>query len=451
MAHDIWALNTSPVPDLTALSDVLAEHRRVFVLGLGLDGEAWLQALGRAGLEAQLVPAQANVLACFEALNALADERSCSLLVVSDPSVLPGAGPSIADMVALGPQLGWRRVAFGGAPLVLVRGPGPAKRMRWLDSADASAMRSLFKTVFGHAMSPELWAWKYGQGHGMGLGLWQDGELVAHYGGVSRAVRVCGQPMLACQVCDVMVAGKARAALVRRGPLALLTEVFLELRVGHERAHPIAFGFPSDRHHGVGRAVGLYEAVDAMVCLSWLGPIPDSRTDWRWRARLVDPRLLRQGSADWRALERLWQAMAAAFNASLVGERSAAWLHWRYGLRPEVGYVLLMVSSRLTRRTMGAVVLRQHEGHVEILDLIGPPRSFATLIRAARQNALAAGFTHCQAWITASHAHLLAQGSEPSQTQPLGITVPAAAHARALAPAQFKHAWFLMSGDTDFR
>lgn len=444
-------MNISVVPDLAAVTDVLAEHRPVFVLGLGSDGEAWLQALHRAGLEAQRVPAQADVLAQFEALSALAGHQPCSLLVLDDAPAPPPRCLSIAALAALGPPLGWRRVAYDGAPLLLVRAPGPARRIRWLEPSDAKAMRELFGGVFGHAMSPELWAWKYAHGRGMGLGLWHDGELVAHYGGISRMVRVFGQPMLACQVCDVMVESKARAALVRRGPLAQLTDTFLDARIGHERSHPIAFGFPSLRHHGVGQAVGLYEAVDEMVCLSWLDPIPDSRADWRWRARLVDPQLLRQGSADWRALERLWQSMAAALTRSLVGERSAAWLHRRYGLRPEVRYELLMVASRLTRRAMGAVVLRKHEDYVEILDLIGPPHSFAILIRAARQHALAAGLSHCQAWITASHARLLAQGSGPSQNQPLGITVPAAAHARALAPAQFKRAWFLMSGDTDFR
>lgn len=431
--------------------DVLAEHRRVFVLGQGVGGETWLQALRGAGLDAQAAPAQADALTYFEALSALAQERACALLVVHDASAHAGQRPSMAELAALGPAWGWRRVNTEGAPLLLLRGPGPHPRLRWLNEGDASAMRSLFHRIFGHEMSAELWDWKYGSGRGMGLGWWLDGELLAHYGGTSRTVHVFGQPMLACQVCDVMVDSKARAALVRRGPLAKLTEVFLHTRVGHERSHPIAFGFPSVRHHGVGRAVGLYEAVDEMVCVSWLGPTPGGRSDWRWRARRLDPSSLRQGSADWQGLQRLWQRMASAFTASLVGERSAAWVHRRYGLRPEVRYELLMVSSRLTRRTLGAVVLRAHADHVEILDLIAAPRSFGTLIRAARQHAFVAGFTQCQAWVTASHAHLLAQGSEPTQTLPLGITVPAAAHARALPAARFKQAWFLMAGDTDFR
>lgn len=323
-----------------------------------------------------------------------------------------------------------------------------AQQLRWVGAADAPAVRELFARIFDHEMSAALWEWKYGAGRGAGLGLWEGGELVAHYGGTAREVVAMGEPMRACQVCDVMVAAKARAALARRGPLARVTAAFLEAQIGDGLPHRIGFGFPSDRHFGVAKHLGLYAAVDEVVLLRWNGPPAAASPRW-WGGEAIDPAALREGSREARIVGGLWPAMASAFRDSALGIRSAAWLRHRYGERPGIRYRMHHLFHRLTRRSAGIAVTRDHDGWVEIADLIAEPCRFALLIDAVRRAAAASGAGRVEAWITASHAHLLQHDN--AERLPLGIIVPANSHTPGPAPTRFERRWFLMSGDTDFR
>ena len=49
-------------------------------------------------------------------------------------------------------------------------------------------VRTAAASIFGHEMSPEHWQWKYGDGRGEAIGVWEDGALIAHYGGVARRI-----------------------------------------------------------------------------------------------------------------------------------------------------------------------------------------------------------------------------------------------------------------------
>jgi Acetyltransferase (GNAT) domain len=191
-----------------ATLDVIAAQRRVLVLGAA--SQTWLDALRRAGAVVDTLTPQQDVLALFESMHGGPDVQSCALVVAAD-GVAHGQS-WLEEIVALGVLLGWQRLACNEVALLLVRDAGVDKRARWLTPHDAASMRQLFQSVFGHAMSAAHWDWKYAQGAGMGLGLWHDGKLVAHYGGTSRTVRAWGSPMLACQICDVMVAAQARPA-----------------------------------------------------------------------------------------------------------------------------------------------------------------------------------------------------------------------------------------------
>lgn len=285
----------------------------------------------------------------------------------------------------------------------------------------APAMRRLFAEIFGHEMTPEHWQWKYGQGRGHAVALVEDGELVGHYGGLTRALRVCGQPMLGCQVCDVMVASRARRSLARRGPLYRIAADFLETQIGWGLPHAVGFGFPSQRHHGAADRMKLYTGVDRMVQLSWPAQA----------AALPPLHLQRLGDGDvrrWRAaVDGLWQQMAADLGDVVLGVRDADWLRWRFLQRPGVDYQVLLVRSRWWRRPVGVLVLRRRDDALEWLDVVAPQRHFGLLLSLARSQAAQAGLPTLRCWVSASQQQRLTS-VDVADVHDLGIEVPACAH-----------------------
>src|SRR5690606_30842030 len=99
--------------------------------------------------------------------------------------------------------------------------------------------------------------WKYADGRGSAVGLWSGGRLIAHYGGLERRVVADGQTVTTVQVCDVMVAPDARAALARRGALHQVTASFMESAVGDGRRFLFGYGFPTTRAFAVAEKLGL--------------------------------------------------------------------------------------------------------------------------------------------------------------------------------------------------
>lgn len=318
--------------------------------------------------------------------------------------------------------------------------------LRWIGADDAAAMRALFAEVFGHALSPELQAWKYSRG--VGLGLWRDGRLLGHYGGWTRELSAFGRPLRGCEVCDVMVAAEARGSLARRGAMRELTASFLEQQIGWNLPHDVGFGFPTRRHFVLAEHLKLYEAVDRLVELRWDAQ-PQRLVPWE--ATVIDAAALRPGHGDWRACEQLWEAMQRGFESSVLGVRDPAWLRYRYGSKPGHLYELSLLRSRWRRAPRGVVVWRQHADHLELLDLVAPPHEFGALIDRVRDAAARAGVGEVRAWVTASHAALLTDARAPRQLQALDVIIPANSHSPGVPPEQLREHWFLMGGDTDFR
>jgi hypothetical protein len=80
---------------------------------------------------------------------------------------------------------------------------------------------------------------------------------------------------------------------------------------------------------------------------------------------------------------------------------------------------------------------------------VGPVRAFPALVTVARQWALARGAKRVRAWVTASHARLLA-GTQPSEVA-MDLVVPANVWTPGPTPDELQGRWWLMAGDTDFR
>lgn len=375
------------------------------------------------------------------ALMATADRRWRSLRRSS-----PHAGSARAALMtrAAGLRDGRRR----GEAFWFERAAPPPFALVAVDAARADAMRELFAAVFRHPMSEAHWRWKYERGGGHAVALEQAGALVAHYGGLTRELRVFGEPALGCQICDVMVTPEANRSLTRRGPMQQVAATFLEREIGWGLPHAHGFGFPSDLHHRLAEKLRLYVATDRMQQVAWPA-LRDAAPRWRLEPVRLDGAGLAAGPR--RAVDALWLQMAAALRDVALGVRDSRWLQWRYLERPEVNYDIHLVRGRWLRRPLGVIVTRRHEDSLELMDLVGPPVRWPTLVAAARDLAAAAGRPRLRCWVTVSQRHRLAAADPAAQqVEALPIVVPANCATPGLDPKMLEHRWFLMSGDADF-
>lgn len=355
------------------------------------------------------------------------------------------------DAALLRSQALYRQGVYGYALLRYTR-PGPAAaRPVALDAARADAMRELFARVFGHAMSADEWRWKYGDGRGHAVGLQRDGELVAHFGGMSRRVHALGQDLLACQVCDVMVAPQARASLNGSGPLLAVTATFLEQQIGWGTPHALGFGFPTTRAFRVAEKLGLYREVDQMVRLeSTLCGTPEAH---RTAAARVDD-WGSEGALDpgQRAIvDELWSAMRVSAGARVLGVRDAAWIEHRYRHHPSRRYRLLLLRSRWWRRPVGLAVLRTYDdGLWRVVDLVAPVPRLSEMLGRAAAWAGTQEASRVECWITRSQLPLLEGAlTGVASVHSLEISVPESAWTEGLRITADRR-WLLMAGDADF-
>lgn len=363
----------------------------------------------------------------------------------------------LSSFLATAARCGWR---LGESPqhasadagsvtrcrVVLSRESAPTSRLHAVGPADVAPMRRLFEDIFGHPMSEAHRHWKYGEGRGRGVAITCEGRMLAHYGGTTRHVLWQGRPAPACQVCDVMVAPEANRALVRKGPMHTVSATFLEEHVGWNGAYSLAYGFPSDRHHVLAERLQLYTGIDSIHRASW--PAAPQSIDGQVE-ELTEPDLA-PGGRRVRAVASLWEAMANALADQIVGIRDAAWLRYRYLQRPGLTYQLLYLRRGWTRRPVGVVVLRKHERHAEVLDLVADPADFSAMIGIARDRAARAGLERVDCWITHSQLHRLGGiAAAECTTAPVGITVPANVHTQGPVD-EVRGRWFLMAGDADF-
>lgn len=342
---------------------------------------------------------------------------------------------------------------YGYRLLRLRRRERPPVRLSALTQGDAAAMRALFKRVFGKPMTADEWHWKYRGGRGHAVGLWRGDDLVAHYGATTRTVRWDGREVAAAQVGDVMVRPDANAGLGRQGALKQVSATLLEQQIGWGAPHRVGFGFPNERAMRVAERLGLYAAVDEVIELQWstMGSAPSLPSNRLWRIDEIDPASLVEGQPAWRMLQRAWAAMTMTLPRALLPERNATWWRHRYGSRPDVAYRIFVRRHVAGLRTPGALAMREHEDHVELIDLVGPAADLVVLVRVARQLAAQAGRQRLTAWITRSHVQWLDDPQDPAQRIDIGVKVPTSVHTPGPSPDELRGRWFLMSGDTDFR
>jgi hypothetical protein len=141
--------------------------------------------------------------------------------------------------------------------------------------------------------------------------------------------------------------------------------------------------------------------------------------------------------------------MAQDLQEDVVGVRDWAFLEHRYFSHPHNQYDILAVTSRLTGRPLGVMVLRRLEASCELVDVITPLAHLPLLIDQARRLTGMWGLPYLYCWITKNHLQpfLAAGGSEVA----LNVTIPTSCWTDDARAQVFKDRWWLMSGDTDFR
>ena len=377
-----------------------------------------------------------------------ADEGLLTALAQRTASLQPGDTVDLSDLCERDP-LGAEAFALAARRFGIEAGPDGswqlAKAPRWLPdwitTADEAAYLELFEQAFGHRMAPAFWHWKYRDTGRPGMGVWRDGKLVGFYGAMPRRTLFLGEPVSTVQIGDVMVHPAERGVMTRSGPFQIAASTFIDRSVGYGRQHLFGFGFPTSKALQIAQKLGLYEEVDRMTEIWW--PARSTWGDRVLRSKAATP-------ADAAAIDRLWNEMAADFKDSILGVRDARYIDERFMKHPSVTYRCLLFRHAVTGKAQGLVVLRPLEtGDFELMDIVAPRRNFTRLVSAARHWAARHGAARVKAWVTASHAGLLAT-ADAEQT-PLDLVVPANVWSQGPSADTLRGRWWLMAGDTDFR
>ncbi len=333
---------------------------------------------------------------------------------------------------------------YGQVLLHFRKAPVSRWRVSYVREADIPAVLDLFQTVFGHAMTPALWRWKYAAGRGQATIAWRGADLVAHYAGVTRAILLFGVPQHAVQVCDVMVRRADRGVLTRHGPFFLTAARFLERYTGYGAKHIIGFGFPNGRVMRLAETLGLYGEVDRITEINWEPLV--TKFAARVHVRPLDPA---RPKRERRIIDRLWARMSGDLGRAIVGIRDWEYLQYRYLHHPEKRYDVLLISTRLTRRPQGVVVLHRDGDSCELMDLVAPLANIPVLITCARSLTARWNGVRLYCWVTHHYAQpFIETGGVPVDPD---IHIPWCIAVSGPTVAELKDRWWLMSGDTDFR
>ncbi len=315
--------------------------------------------------------------------------------------------------------------------------------VRPLAAAEAPAMRQLFQRVFMKEMSQPLWNWKYARPQSAALGVWRDGELVAHYGGMGTVIWCKGKPATAIQIVDVMVNPSVRGAVRNQSPFFVATRAFLEQYIGHEQPYLLGYGFPSDRHMALAAHLKLYAPVGSMWELNWeVAPPPG--LPLLQKAVVIDADNLERHRA---ALNLLWEQLRADLGERIVVHKDAAFVEWRYLQHPQERYEVLLLTQRITGTPLGLCVVKAEAERVLLMDTIGPLRHLPQLVQAAQAATWRLQKRKLVTWCSAPDITCF---GATSSAQALAITTPANIWTPGPAPEELHNRWWLLPGDTDY-
>lgn len=232
--------------------------------------------------------------------------------------------------------------------------------VRQTTAADAIGIRRLFHLCFGKEMSDSEWRWKYEKSH-LGSSSFlaeDDGNIIAHYGGIKMRFHSNGKTSIAYQGCDVMTHPDYRAKFFsKRGIVVKISEAFYD-------ANPMdfIFGFPSERH---GKLMTLQ--------LKWephriIRVLKKESSEIRRRRNLF----LSQNK-DWdrfspQQYDRLWSDARNSYDLSI--EKDSRYVLWRYRDNPRLKYEIVSFRGFLSRDAEAVIIYKIENDNLFVLDFI---------------------------------------------------------------------------------
>lgn len=322
---------------------------------------------------------------------------------------------------------------FGGKPYVI----------RDIALSDAPEVLRLFAHAFGQHADEAWFNWKYRYGSGCAIGLWdQLGQLKAHCAGIPRTILWHGKHVAGLQIGDVMVSTDIRGMGMRNSPFQQVSSRFYSTYVGSQQSYQVAWGFPNHRHMRLGVTLDLFWDAGIISQLNWTTQKQQSRP-WLSFVKLSEhaPNFDSE-------VNMVWQAMSIDMQDYVLGVRDSTYVRWRFLSRPDRSYQLFALRCRFTGRMQALVVMRIAEHKSEVLDVIGPRSTILPAIRAAINQAAAAGATTLTAWAsstTAEHFRCTGASAEPS-----GASLAIIKKSTCFAEGIMNVPWWWMGGDTDF-
>ncbi len=246
-----------------------------------------------------------------------------------------------------------------------------------LEPGDIGQACQLFQDVFGAAISPAHWRWKYLQGPRLGgvnlVARSATGELLAHTGASVFPGVMRGNALSMAQLGDFMVDSTARGGYSASTVYPRLMKAMQETLVSRF-GNPYAYGFAGVRQFKLGIRLGYYRVLQPYrpAYFKPAGPGPAF-----WLAREMD--------WDTERLDTLWSRRRSEIASPRVA-RSGAYLGWRYRDHPVNRYQLWRLSH-LSRDRGWFVTRTMPDGAVCVVDALlpaaaDPARLLSTLAAA---------------------------------------------------------------------
>lgn len=340
--------------------------------------------------------------------------------------------------------------------------------VRLLTEDDAPAVLRLHSEVFDSHVQPSWYRWKYKLGTGFAMGLWCEGQLIAHCGGLPRRVMTNASEAAGLQIGDVMVAPAWRGLMTRSSPFFHVSQSLYRTAIGPLCDFSFGFGFPNHRHLRLAVKQQLLQDAGSLwsLCWDWSdpsrqsfesqcrqvqrgnlpasrfwpkfrnwfrpltndGPVDISRTLVEDNKTVAAPLGILTPDQRDQMLETCWLNMREGFrtiDSTVLGIRTAAYLKWRFIDHPDHNYQYLVISAPAAAQTpagCGLVVWRIEGDQATWLDWVGPPSWLPRALAHCAQAAQAAGAKRMTSWMSPCTASFLGEWPEAPPLKPLAET-----------------------------